>query len=112
MTARRLIRDGVDPAEERRARIQGHGSKTFRQVADEWLAGQRETLAPATMAKTQWLLALVPALHDVPVAEVNAPRVLVALRKIEDKGLRETASLAKIKVGKVLRFAVGGNWPR
>ena len=104
--ARRLLRDGGDPVAERRARVRSDAATTFRQVADEWLAGERESLAAVTLAKTEWLLGLVPSLHDVSVAEVNAPRVLAALRKIEARGLRETASRAKIKVGQVLRFAV------
>ncbi|UHQ19183.1 tyrosine-type recombinase/integrase [Lysobacter sp. KIS68-7] len=106
--ARRAMRDGRDPmAERQRVKIaERAAATTFGVVADEWLGRQRDVLAPVTLAKTEWLFGLAPDLSAVPIAELTAPRVLAALRKVEARGHLETAHRLKVKVGQVCRYAV------
>jgi integrase len=107
--ARALLRDGGNPAAERRAQrlaAKVATADTFKAVADEWLGRQRGKLAPVTVAKAEWLFGLVPSLHPLPLREVTAPAVLAALRRIESKGTHETAHRAKQRIGQVMRYAV------
>ncbi len=101
---RRLIADGKDPGTEAHAKREQRVN-TFAALAEEWLS--KQTLAAITRAKAEWILGLVrPDLGERPIGEIEAPDVLAALRKIEAKGLHETASRAKQRIGQIFRYAV------
>lgn len=111
--ARRMIVDGRDPSVARQAKRQAT-CDTFEAVAEEWLAqrvepaGGRKALAAVTVSKTKWMLQtfIYPALGSRPIGEIKPPELLLALRKIEKRGLHETAHRAKQRVGQVFRYAV------
>lgn len=108
--ARESIRDGKDPAAIKRAskvaaRIAAENS--FQAVSDAWITSQRKKLAPATFAKSQWLLdQVLPWLGPRPVAEIEPPELLAALKRIEARGAHETAHRTKEKCGQVFRYAI------
>ncbi|TCO40440.1 tyrosine-type recombinase/integrase [Dokdonella fugitiva] len=107
--ARALLREGVDPSQARRARkvaARVGAAESFRAIADEWLARQKDALAPVTRAKAQWLLGLLAPIHAMPIAAIAAPDVLAALRRIESAGTIETAHRARQKASQVFRYAV------
>ena len=106
--ARRKLRDGIDPAAERKAlkRQAASDSATFAVVASEWLERQKPSLAAITYTKAVWLLGLADALNDRPVSALTAPEVLAVLRKIESRGTHETAHRVKQRIGQVIRYAV------
>jgi integrase len=108
--ARRLLRDGIDPASARTAvkAQQAPVDNTFGAVAAEWLRRreQHEGLAEVTTAKTRWFLSLAEALNDKPAEAITAPDVLMILRKLEENGNIDTAHRVKQKIGQVLRYAV------
>src|SRR5882762_9233621 len=61
--------------------------------------------APATLKKKQWLLDFAnKELGKRPIAELKAPEILDALRKIEKRGKHETATRLRGTVGAVFRF--------
>jgi len=63
--------------------------------------------APTTLKKKQWLLDFAIAeFGNRPVAEIKAPEVLEALRKIEKRGRHETATRVRSTVGAVFRYAI------
>jgi integrase len=63
--------------------------------------------APATLKKKQWLLDFAnKELGKRPIAELKAPEILDALRKIEKRGKHETATRLRGTVGAVFRFAI------
>ena len=63
--------------------------------------------APATLKKKRWLLDFAnKELGKRPIAEIKAPEILDALRKIEKRGRHETATRARSTVGAVFRFAI------
>src|SRR6266481_9204964 len=63
--------------------------------------------APATLKKKQWLLDFAnKELGKRPIAEIKAPEILDALRKIEKRGRHETATRARGTIGAVFRFAI------
>lgn len=109
--AKRLLADGIDPsverkAERRQARIAR--SNTFEAVAKELMdKSEAEGDAPATLKKKQWLLDFAnKELGKRPIAELKAPEILDALRKIEKRGKHETATRLRGTVGAVFRFAI------
>jgi len=108
--ARATLRDGRDPGAERKAdkvrRVIAAGS-TFEAVSREWMATQKRKLAPATFAKSQWLLdQVIPWLGSRPIAEIEPPELLAALKRIEARGANETAHRTKEKCGQVFRYAI------
>lgn len=109
-TARQALQAGRDPGAERRAqkvrRVIAVGS-TFEAVSKEWMASQRKKLAPATFAKSQWLLdQVMPWLGSRPIGEIEPPELLAALKRIEARGANETAHRTKDKCGQVFRYAI------
>lgn len=110
--ARKRVADGIDPGavrqQEKAARIEvvTAAADTFEALAREWLA--RQDGAEVTLRKSRWILEtfLFPEIGALPIAEVTAPVLLAALRKIEETGKLETAKRAKIKAGQVFRWAM------
>jgi integrase len=113
--ARRMLASGINPSVHRKTE-KGAREHTFESIAREWLALQemppanskRSALAPVTAVKTRWMLDefLVPAFGARPIAEIAAPELLAALRKIESRGKHETAHRTKQLAGRVFRYAV------
>ena len=83
-------------------------SNTFEAVAKELMDKfETEGDAPATLKKKQWLLDFAnKEFGKRPIAEIKAPEILDALRKIEKRGRHETATRMRSTVGAVFRFAI------
>jgi integrase len=112
--ARKLLRDGRDPMEERKiTRLTAKVARatTFGLVADELLAKlKREGRAEVTIGKQRWLLKDIAAnLCNRPVAAITPAEVLALLREIEAKGHLETARRMRAAIGQVMRLAVATN---
>ena len=109
--AKKLLSDGIDPSIERkieRRTAQMSRRNTFKAVAEELMAKfKAEGDAPATLKKKQWLLDFAIAeFGNRPVADIKAPEILEALRKIEKRGRHETATRVRSTVGAVFRYAI------
>jgi integrase len=109
--AKKLLSDGVDPSIERKSErrtAQMSRRNTFKAVADELMVKfAAEKDAPATLKKKQWLLDFAIAeFGNSPVADIKAPEILEALRKIEKRGRHETATRVRSTVGAVFRYAI------
>ena len=105
--ARRLIGDGVDPSEERKA-ARAANVNTFRAIGEDWLARQAKVLAPETISIMRGRLELTvyPAFGNRPMMEIKAADLLGVLRRLEDKGVHETAHRVRALYGRVARFAI------
>ena len=105
--ARRLIGDGVDPSEERKA-ARAANVDTFRVIAEDWLARQAKVLASETISimRGRFESALYPAFGSRPITEIKAADLLGVLRRLEDKGIHETAHRVRALYGRVARFAI------
>jgi hypothetical protein len=90
--ARRLLAAGIDPSSQRQAEKLATAN-TFEAVAREWLALQEKKLAPATFAKAVWTFETLvfPYIGSRPVAKFGAVDVLKVLKRIEGRGIHETA---------------------
>lgn len=109
--ARRLLAKGIDPADQARLdKIAASiaAANTFAAIADEWLGKiEKDGLSEVTLKKIRWLLKQVrPLLGKRPIAEISAPELLLALRKIEAKGRHDTAQRLRSTCGQIFRYAI------
>ena len=109
--ARKLVAAGVDPSAHRKAaRIAGmeRAANSFETVAREWFAKKSPKLVKGYAEKVLARLEgdLFPMLGKLPVSEINAPQVLRAMRRIEDRGAHETAHRVLQTCGQVFRYAI------
>ncbi len=109
--ARAEIAKGVDPneAKQEAKRLRRETkANTFAVQADAFIIkAKKEGKAPATMAKTEWLLGMAKAdFGSRPIAEITSPLILKCLRKVEAKGNYETARRLRAKIGAVFRYAI------
>ncbi len=109
--ARGLLATGIDPSQAKKDSKRAEEAATrhtFRAVSDEYLAKlKREGRAEATLTKLEWLLSLANgAIGHRPIGEIAAPEILNMLRKIEERGVHETANRLRSTIGSVFRYAV------
>ncbi len=109
--ARDQLADGIDPGEVRKVeKLTRHlaAAESFEAVAREWYATKMQTKSASHKDRTLRALEkdLFPVLGNRPIAAVNAPELLAALRRIESRGAVETAHRAKQTAGQVFRYAV------
>lgn len=109
--AKKLLANGNDPSVERkdeRRAAQLSRRNTFSAVADDLMSKfKAEGDAPATLKKKEWLLDFAnKEFGNRPIAEIKAPEILEALRKIEKRGRHETATRVRSTVGAVFRYAI------
>lgn len=109
--ARELLASGTDPMQAKREDKQAKlvaAASSFEAVAREWLAKYRDGWAKSHYTKILGRLEndVFPYLGSRPVAEINAPELLAVLRRIENRGVLETAHRALSNCGQVFRYAV------
>jgi integrase len=109
--ARRLLADGIDPGESKKARKQARyaaAANSFEAVSREWIAKQTPKWAPAQLKKVTGIFDnnLLPWLGNRPISELRPPELLATLRRMEDRGAHETARRALQYAGMVFRYAV------
>ena len=103
---RKLLRAGIDPSAKRRAERTANGD-TFRAVAEEWLANQRD-LSPDTIEqfRTRLTTYLYPKIGNHRVDAIEPTDLLAALRTVEAKGRYDTAHRCRSLAGRVIRYAI------
>jgi len=110
--ARRLLAAGKNPALEKkreRAVAQVAAENTFRAVAEEWIDKKLigEGRNEATVSKARWQLTFVyPDIGGDPIGGITAPQLLSILRKVEARGLKETATRLRSTLSRIFRYAV------
>lgn len=109
--ARKLLADGIDPSENRRAirsaKVERAGN-SFEVVAREWLEkyGPNWATNHATRIKRRLEKDIFPWLGARPIAEIKPKELLVTIRRLEHRGVLETAHRALATCGQVFRYAV------
>jgi integrase len=109
--AKALLASGIDPGQHKRiekANKAQAAEHTFASMAAKLLdKKRREGKASATIGKREWLYGLAGDTFGAqPIASIAAPDVLAVLRKVEAKGLLETAKRMRSAIGEVFRFSV------
>ncbi len=116
--ARKLLAEGIDPAQQKRheklAR-ETSAENTFEAIALEWLEFVSSKLSPDTVTRNRSLLTnnLFPWLGKYPIADMTPMDLLAALKRVEEKGIVDTAHRLKQLSGQIFRYAVvTGRAPR
>jgi integrase len=110
MASRKLASEGVDLADHRNIQKAARASQTantFEAVAREWLAKNKEGWAPSHHDKILGRLEndIFPYFGGRPIATITAPDLLAVTRRIESRGVLETAHRALANCGQVFRYA-------
>lgn len=114
--ARRSIRDHVDPSGARQRAQEAREAKkaeeakqlTFESAARTWWEQQRGRWAPvhANDVITSLERDVFPALGARPLAAIDAPAIVRALRAVEDRGSIETAKRLRQRISAVFAMHV------
>ena len=109
--ARRLLAENINPsaakkASKRSAKIASEN--TFEAIAREWIANQRDRLAVqySTRLVARLEADIFPHIGSRPIAQIDAPELLDVLRKVEKRGVIETARRLRQVCGQVFRYAI------
>ena len=109
--ARKLLTDGIDPGENRKATKATkteRAANSFEVVAREWFEkfkpNWEENHSGRIMARFE--RDIFPWIGGRPIADIAAPELLAVARRIENRGALETAHRALGNCGQVFRYAV------
>lgn len=109
--ARRLVADGIDPGENRKAAKaagQEAASNSFAVLCHEWLQSREGQIQAAQIDKSKARLEkdVLPWIGKKPVTNLTAPDVLAVMRRIDARGARYTAHKVKSEISQIMRYAI------
>lgn len=109
--AKRLLLEGTDPGEQRKADRRQHRidtASTFRVLAKEWYENSEERWVPSYAARIWSRIEddLLPDLGDRPAFDIQPLEMLDVLRKIEARGAIESAKRIKNYASQILQYAL------
>jgi len=109
--ARALVRNGTNPAHAAKtARVVKleQVRNTFSSVALEFLAKrEREGMGAGSVERGRRLIEKdLASIGNLPITDVSSPILLAALRKMEGRGVVESAHRARGLAGQVFRYAI------
>jgi integrase len=113
--AKALLNDGRDPAVHKAAekalrarRIDEQFNMTFEGIArtwhEQWSSNKEQSTSATTIRRLE--KNVFPWMGQRFIGEIDAPEILAVLRRIEARGILESARRIKIIIGQVFRFAV------
>ncbi|WP_283743020.1 integrase arm-type DNA-binding domain-containing protein [Sideroxydans sp. CL21] len=110
-SARKLLANDTDPGAVKQAQKAAkaeEGANSFEVIAREWFVRHspnwKENHSSKIIARLE--NDIFPWIGSRPVADVAAPELLAAIRRIENRGALETAHRALANCGQVFRYAV------
>jgi integrase len=110
-TARKQLAQDIDPAEHKKAtkaaKVERAGN-SFEVIAREWFVNKSATWKAGHADKIIRRLEkdVFPWIGEKPITDISASELLAVLRRIEARGVIETAHRAKENCGQVFRFAI------
>lgn len=107
--ARRLLAQGVDPGEQKKAAaaaLQPLGSRTFETIAREWLPTRKWVPSYGKKVIAYFENDVFPWIGSREVDTLEASDFLTIARRIEERGSFETAHRTMQKCSEVMRYAV------
>lgn len=109
--ARKLLADGIDPGENRKAQKSARtdrAANSFEVIAREWYAKHAPNWAEhhGDRIIRRFERDIFPWIGGQAIADVNAPALLAVVQRIEKRGALETAHRALSNCGQVFRYAV------
>jgi len=109
--ARFDLNKGIDPSQAKqlhKAKLKESQTNSFQAVAMEWLNRTKTHLAVITAEKRLGILEknLFPTIGSIPISDLKPPHIFKALKRIESRGVVETAHRARQIAGQIFRYAV------
>lgn len=109
--AKRLLANGIDPSAIKKAQKTAQGEQdanTFEVVAREWHSKFSHTwVASHAQHKLERLEKNVfPWIGKRPIIDITAPDVLAVLRRLESRGILDTAHRVRFECSSIFRYAV------
>lgn len=109
--ARQLLKQGIDPAENRKATKAAERSKesnSFEVVAREWFAIKTAEMNEQHRSKVIASLEkdIFPFVGKKAVTDINAPELLALFRRVEDRGATETAHRILSRCSMIFRYGI------
>ena len=106
---RKLVADGIDPSQQRKAEKQSTGDQnSFEAVAREWhtkfSANWSESHSSRTIIRLEQNV--FPWLGNKDINTITGPELLTVLRRVESRGALETAHRVNQICGQVFRYAI------
>lgn len=114
-TARKLWKDGIDPAQDRRdqraANVAAYDNR-FESVAEEWFAKWRDGKADKTIAEKRQSLDrdLLPTLGRTPIRDIKITDIIRAHKKLEDQGIHSMNRKLWSTGGDIFSYAVANGF--
>ncbi len=112
--ARTLLANGVDPGAilkelKSQVRLQSdQDANTFEKVAREWFS-KNEAVWSDSHKKTiisRLVREVYPIIGNRPIAEITRGEIIALIRRVESRGVIETADRIKIYCGQIFRYAL------
>lgn len=112
LAARRLLHDGIDPGERKKERAREAkvaAGNSFETIACDWHAVMKPKWTPqhATDVIESLKKDIFPVLGARPIAELKAPEIFDAIRRIEKRGAIDIAQRVRQRCSAVFAFAIG-----
>jgi len=109
--ARKLLSSGTDPSQDRRVKkATAHVAEvnTFKMIALEWHGTKKSGWSTAHAETTMERMEknLFPWLGARPLTEIEAPELLITLRRIEARGAIDTTHRVRSIMNTVFRYAI------
>jgi len=109
--ARKLIANDIDPSQARKVQksiLIEQTENSFEAVAREWHAKYSHGWAESHAKKIirRFELYIFPWLGSRPISDITPPELLAVLRRVESKGILETAHRAQQNCSQVFRYAI------
>ncbi|MCK9391549.1 MAG: integrase arm-type DNA-binding domain-containing protein [Syntrophales bacterium] len=108
--AKKQLDQDTDPGEARKVQKQEENREieTFEVIAREWHVKFINTWSDSHAAtiSRRMEVDLFPWIGNRPIAEIKAPELLAVLRRVENRGVLETAHRVRTIAGQVFRYAV------
>lgn len=109
--ARKLLADGIDPSENRKALKAAREERltnSFEVVAREWFAKRSKAWVESHSERILRRLEndIFPYIGGRPISEITPRELLPVLRRIEERGAIETSHRVLQAIGQVFRYAV------
>ena len=109
--ARELVAVGVDPSVQRKAHkkeIEALAANSFEVIAREFIKSKVNQWSIKNTEKVirQLEVNIFPWIGKTPIAKVTAPELLAVLRRMEARGILESAHRLRATCGQVFRYAI------
>ena len=109
--ARKLLEEGADPSvqrKEKRVAQRAASENTFEAVGREWYGKRSRSWAPSNAERILGRLQkdAFPFIGQIPIAELDGPKILDTLRRVEERGSVESAHRVRQYINSIFQYAI------